>query len=108
MIAILNYDEQAKRHALEHSLNKELKDALILQAASKPPLMTKPSCSLSLEQTDWTTAWVPAPKNSGAQTPSDLRPPNQPGPMELNTNRRHTTPAERQRRIAQGLRMYCG
>jgi len=28
--------------------------------------------------------------------------------MELNANRRRITPAERQRRIAQGLCMYCG
>jgi hypothetical protein len=126
LMAIVNYDERAKRAALERGLNKELKSALTLQDAPDNETFLQfvarvnrldnrirahaqqlRSATTSNTQRPPAPRTTPAPVVTAPATPTTATG-THPGPMELNANRRRITPAERQRRIAQGLCMYCG
>jgi len=124
LITILQYDDQAKCHALERGLNREIKDALVHQ--DNPPNETFTQFIARLNRLDnrihtrkneqntsrpTNTPRVPAtpvtpmpPTVEQGTTDTDTHP----GPMNLSANRNRVPPAERARRIAQGLCNYCG
>ena len=101
LMAIVRYDERAKKAALERGLNKELKGALTLQDAPEDETFLQFVARTNRldnrirahAQELRNTSTTPAPRTAT---------------MELNANQRHLAPAERQRRIAQGLCKYCG
>lgn len=124
LITILQYDDQAKCHALERGLNREIKDALVHQ--DNPPDETFTQFVARLNRLDNrirarkqeqhtgrpnntprvpTTPTIPMPP-AAEQGTTDVG--THPGPMNLSANRGRVPPAERARRIAQGLCNYCG
>jgi hypothetical protein len=124
LITILQYDDQAKCHALERGLNREIKDALVHQ--DNPPNETFTQFVARLNRLDNrirarkneqnTGRPTNTPRAPAVPTSSIPRPVEQgttdvgthPGPMNLSANRGHISTAERARRIAQGLCNYCG
>jgi len=124
-MAIVNYDERAKRDALERGLSKELNVALTLQDAPDDETFLQFVARINrldkrirahaqqLKSTNTSnTQRPPTPRTTPAPVVipviSTTATGTHPGPMELNTNRRRITVAERQRRIAQVLCVYCG
>jgi len=124
LITILQYDDQAKCHALERGLNREIKDALVHQ--DNPPDETFTQFVARLNRLDNRIRARKNEQNPGRPsntprvpaTPAIPTPPvveqgttdvgTHPGPMNLSANRNRVPPAERARRIAQGLCNYCG
>jgi len=125
LITILQYDDQAKYHALERGLNREIKDALVHQDSPSEETFAQFVARLNRldnrirarkqEQNTGRSANTPRliPTTSAIQgSPStevgttDVG--THPGPMNISANRGKITAAERARRIAQGLCNYCG
>ena len=128
LITILQYDDQAKCHALERGLNREIKDALVHQ--DSPPDETFTQFVARLNRLDNRIRARRSEQNATRMTNTQrdsprISPPTavhvpttvvqgtpdvgtHPGPINLSANRGRISPAERARRIAQGLCNYCG
>jgi hypothetical protein len=124
LITVLQYDDQAKYHALERGLCREIKDALIHQ--DTPPEETFAQLVARLNRLDNRIRARKQEQNGGrsANTPRAPAIPatntqhtaemgttdvgTHPGPMNLSASHGKLPAAERARRIAQGLCNYCG
>ena len=129
LITILQYDDQAKHHALERGLNWEIKDALVHQDG--PPEETFERFVARLNRLDNRIRARKQEYNVGESTNlsggTTTRAPHttvtqpvavieqgttdigtHPGPINLSANRGRISAAQRACRIAQGLCNYCG
>jgi len=124
LITILQYDDQAKYHALERGLNREIKDALVHQ--DSPLEETFAQFIARLNHLDNRIRTRKQEQNTGCSTntscvsaiPTIQAPPTtevetidtgtHPGPISISANRGKITAAERAHQIAQNLCNYCG
>ena len=128
LITILQYDDQAKCHALERGLNREIKDALVHQ--DSPPDETFTQFVARLNRLDNRIRARRSQQNATRMTNTQqdsprISPPTavhvpttvvqgttdvgtHPGPINLSANRGCISSAECARRIAPGLCNYCG
>jgi len=124
LITILQYDDQAKYHALERGLNREIKDAFVHQ--DSPLEETFAQFIARLNGLDNRIRTRKQEQNTGCSTntscvsaiPTIQAPPTtevgtidtgtHPGPISISANRGKITAAERARQIAQNLCNYCG
>lgn len=116
LMSILEYDDTAKRHALERGLSREILEGLRWQDA--PDDETVDAFTNRVKRLDErlrrhqgqtkppvVPAARPAPRTPA--TPSTASG-THPGPMDLSAARRKIDPAVRADRIAKGLCLYCG
>lgn len=109
------YEQIEKADARNRELARRKKTHDLFQnlVPNKPPQGQKGSPSPSSQSNRNTSNKPPVPPSSASQTaspsPSTPKPPRNPDAMEIDTNGEwHITPAEKQRRSAEGLCWRCG
>jgi len=112
-----NMDDTSRRHALKRGLNLEMRNALAIYPAPKYE-----GFDAYVERLNELDCWLRALRTDNARSGQPNQQPNRPtanpgpstatgttaGPMDLSASRKKLTNAEKARRRAQGLCLYCG